>query len=167
MSMEVKKVKYDIIVMMILMIVCVLFYFIFIPGQIRLSGAWNGNTSFSSRTFPYISVITIFIVSSISLIKSIVTIKKHKSEISLEAKAKYTFNKKTIYHFFMPFIVYLIILAYGILFMKIGYIFATLIVPPILLFVLGCKRWQIYSYVYGFAAIMYLIFKIVLKVPMP
>lgn len=167
--MEIKKTKQDIVTMTILMVVCALFYFIFIPNQIRLSSAWSGNISFTSRTFPYALSVALFIVSGIGLVNAIVSFLKLKKTVKSEEKTgeKRQTDMKAFLKIAMPFIVYTLILAYSILFDKIGFIYSTLIVPPILIFVLGCRKWQLYLATYGFAAVVYVVFKIILSIPIP
>ena len=65
----------------------------------------------------------------------------------------------------MPFIVFALVLLYAVLFMMIGFIPATLVVPPVILFVIGCRKWHYYPIYYVFAALMYLLFRYILLVP--
>ena len=56
-------------------------------------------------------------------------------------------------------------LVYAVLFIQIGFIPATVIVPPVILFAVGCRKWSYYGIYYAFAAVMYLLFRYVLLVP--
>lgn len=167
--MDIKKTKQDIVTMIILMIVSALFYFIFIPGQIRLSSVWSGSIPFSSRSFPYILSVGLFIVAGVGLANAIVSLIKLKKIMKLEEKTieNRRTDKKAIIKLVMPFIVYALILIYAILFKQIGYIYSTLIIPPILIFILGSKKWQFYLFTYIFAAVVYVVFKLILNIPIP
>lgn len=66
---------------------------------------------------------------------------------------------------FIPFIIFALILVYAVLFIQIGFIPATVIVPPVILFAVGCRKWSYYGIYYAFAAVMYLLFRCVLLVP--
>ena len=43
---------------------------------------------------------------------------------------------------FIPFIIFVLILVYAVLFIQIGFIPATVIVPPVILFAVGCRKWS-------------------------
>lgn len=165
--MELKKIKRDMISMSLLMVISVLFYFKWIPEQIRVSSLWSGSTGFSSRTFPNALMIALFVVSAIGLIHSILQYRsiargKQNNEEAGENPPHSEWKK-----ILTPMLVFVLILLYCILFREFGFIVATILVPPILLFVLNCKNWKYYLIVYVFAAILYIMFKIILKVPLP
>lgn len=166
--MEIRKLKLDIVVMAILMILSLFFYFLFIPNQIRLSAMFTGNTSFSSRTFPNIVAIAVFIVASIGLIKAVIGLAEHRRAVPPEVTLPKNRpgSNKAIIRQMIPFIVYALIVVYCILFEVIGYIYATLIIPPLLMFVIGCRKRRYYLYMYAFGALLYLVFKVGLRIPM-
>jgi len=165
--MEIKKVRQDIVVMAFIMIVSALFYTYFIPSQIRLSSAWSGNTSFSSRTFPYVLAAGMFIVSSIGFLKALISyIKLKKTAETVKTNAQEKTGQK-ILEKAMPFIIYALIIVYIILFNKIGFILSTLIMTPLMMFLLRCRNWRYYLYVYAFEAVVYVIFIAVFKIPLP
>jgi hypothetical protein len=60
----------------------------------------------------------------------------------------------------------LLVILYGYLFSAMGYIIATIIVPPLFLLIMKCRKWQYYLALYGFATIVYLVFKFVLRIPL-
>ncbi len=165
--MEAKKLKKDIISLTILAIVCLWFYFIFIPEQIPLSSAASGNITFTSRTFPYILAVFIFIMAGIGLIQSIFKFLAYRKDIAKEEVKEKAIDKGELLQKIIPYFIYIIIFAYGVMFKKFGFIFATLIIIPIMLIALKCKDWKIYLYVYAFAIVLYLVFKLVLRVPLP
>ena len=153
--------------MLTLMIVSALFYFKFIPEQIRISSLWSGSTSFSSRTFPNLLVLTLFGVSSIGFLRALWQLRQIKTGTAGERPERRPFTPAGVVNFLTPVIVLGIILLYCVLFKSIGYIWASVLVPPVLLLVLNCRRWQYYAVVYAFSAILYVIFKLVLLVPLP
>ena len=71
----------------------------------------------------------------------------------------------TVVFFLSAYIVFLLVLLYGILFAKLGFIAATAIVPPVILLVIGCRKWHYYLIYYAFAAALYALFKYLLLVP--
>ena len=161
--MDLKKNWRDIITMSILMIISVMLYFVFIPTEIPLRSSWSGDVVFNSRTFPNILAISLFVVSFIGLlggIKKIIRLKVSEAEIKKETNG----NRFAV---FIPFVVFALAILYGVLFIQIGYIGATIIVPPIIMFILKCRKWQYYFYVYVFAALIYVMFEYVLLVPLP
>lgn len=168
--METKKLKLDIIVMTILMILSGLFYYFFIPAQIPLSAMFTGNTSFSSRTFPNVIAVALFAIAGLSLVKSISgLVKARRSQVPSVEKAGGTGPRgvAAILPRVIPYIVYLLIVLYCFLFEAIGYVAATIIVPPFLMLLLGCRNWKYYAYMYAFGALLYMIFKLGLRIPMP
>ncbi len=65
----------------------------------------------------------------------------------------------------IPLGVFALALVYALLFKYIGFIPATILVPPVLLLLLGCRKWYFYAAVYVFSAVMYAVFRFVLLVP--
>lgn len=167
--MEIKKLKQDIVVMTILMLLSASFYFIFIPNQIRLSSMFTGNTSFSSRTFPNSMAIAIFSVAGLGLVKALMGLVKHKKAKVPEGNLPESgrMDKNALIQHGIPYFVYILIVVYCILFEVIGYVFATLIVPPLLMYAIGCRKPRFYGYMYAFGVVLYLVFKVGLRIPMP
>lgn len=162
--MEAKKARGDIILYSVLAIVSIIFYKWIIPSQIYLSKTASAET-FSPDTFPN-AVSVLFILASLSGL--ILAIFRYYKAVQTEGKPKRdTVHKTTreIIGSFMPFIVFALVLLYAVLFMCIGFIPATLIIPPVILFVIGCRKWHYYPIYYVFAALMYLLFRYILLVP--
>ena len=64
-------------------------------------------------------------------------------------------------------IIFALCVIYAVLFSMIGYIAATLIVPPIMLLVLGNRKWQHYVSVYAVGAAIYVVFVYLLQIRLP
>ncbi len=159
-----KQLKKDLFIYALFLILSVIFYFIVIPNEIVLRSSWGGEVSFTSRTFPYLIFIIVGASSLIGLITTFLKIKqKHKDGIEKETKETFL---TVINNIKMPVVFMLLIILYGFLFDKTGYLIATLIVPSLFLAVMKCRKWQYYVILYGFAIIVYLIFRFVLRIPL-
>ena len=133
-----------------------------IPKFIKLTDM-QAAESFTARTFPTIIAWGILFFSVIGLMSAIVRyISVRKEEGPIEHSKE---NKEKIIDILFPYIMYVLILIYGILFQNFGYIISTAIVPPIMLFSMKCRKWYMYVALYVFAALVYVLFKFVLKVP--
>jgi putative tricarboxylic transport membrane protein len=165
--MDIKKAKQDIVVMAVIMIVSALFYFSFIPGQIPMSAAWSGRTSFSSRTFPYVLAVGMFIASGVGFAKAFISYVKLKKAALAEITSTQKKTGRITLEKAIPFIIYALILVYIVLLSKIGFILSTIIMPPLMMLMLGCMKWRYYIYVYAFAAVVYVIFTVLFKIPLP
>lgn len=163
--MELKKAKNDFGLMLVLFVLSVLFFTVIIPGQIPLKSVWGADTTFTSRTFPNLLSIGMIIMSVIGMISSgvkIYRLKKLSTQSDQPDDAREPVFKRMI-----PYIAFLLILLYGVLFAKIGYIGATILVPPLLLYILGCRKKSYYLVVYIFAVVVYVLFRFVLQVVVP
>lgn len=162
--MEAKKARGDIILYAVLTVAGVIFYIFVIPGQIYMSKT-AGAEAFSPDTFP--NAVTILFVLA-SLCGLALSISRYSLAVKREGKPGKNAvprTRKEIIGEFMPFIVFALVLVYAVLFMKVGFIFATAVIPPVILFVIGCRTWRYYPIYYVFAAFMYLLFRSILMVP--
>lgn len=164
---KLKKQVQDMVVMAVLMAAGAAFYYVFIPSQIRLRAAMGGATNFSSRTFPNLLMIALFAVALIGLSKAVVGYVRLKRALSAETAPPPAAPPGGLFRVLVPYIAYAVIVAYCVLFRQIGYIFATLIVPPALMLLLGCRKWWLYLSTYAFAAVIYVVFKVLMNVPLP
>jgi len=154
------KLKRDFISYLIVFILALFLWFIAIPQQIVLRNSWSGDVAFTSRTFPNLLTIGFGIVSVLGMISTAWKYRALKEEDT-------PVEKHSLQWKITPWLVFAIIVVYAILFSEIGYIISSAIVCPILLFVLDCRNWKYYVTVYAFAAAMYVIFRIILLVPLP
>lgn len=159
-----KLLRKDLMIYILFIIVSILFYFVVIPNEIVLRNSWGGDVSFTSRTFPYLIFI---IIGSSSVIGAITTVFKMRriSQENSEKDVRGTFVS-LIHTLKAPVIFMLLIIAYGLLFGKYGFILATIIVPPLFLLLMKCRKWQYYIAMYGFATIVYVVFKFLLRIPL-
>lgn len=166
--MKLKKVREDIVVMLVLLAVSIYFLLSGINAQIPESPAARGQL-FTPRTFPRLCISVIALCSFAGAVKNIrkyISLKKH-NDIGEPVRRWGDLSRKEIIGQIMPLICFALCAIYALIFSKFGFIIATIIVPPILLFIMGCRKWQHYLCVYGFCAAMYAIFVFVLKVNLP
>lgn len=133
-----------------------------IPSQIKVT-AMMESESFTPRTFPYLVVGGLLVVSVIGFLNNLTAYIQARKEEGVVEKVKKTKAewKKELF----PYFIFALIVLYGVLFNLLGIVIATLIVPPVILWFLRCRKWQMYVVFYVFAAIVYLLFTQVLLVP--
>lgn len=162
--MEAKKARGDIILYGILTVAGIVFYKWIIPMQIYVSKAASAE-AFSPDTFPNAATILFTVAALIGFVYAIFCYWK---AVKAEGKPEKTGEKMTRREFvgiFIPFIVFGLVILYAVLFSVIGFIPATIIVPPVILLVIGCRKWSYYAIYYVFAAVMYCLFRYILMVP--
>ena len=160
------------IVYAILIIANIVFYFFIIPSQVTIAGSAKLE-KFSPDTFPRFVTIVFFISAMLGLLNSFRLYRRADDNESTDGETAtdepittsegHNISRKLAV--FIPYIVFALTLLYGILFAKFGVIIATIIVPPIVLFVIGCKKWHYYVIVYVFAIALFVLFKYLLLVP--
>lgn len=149
----------------VIAIIGCLLYFYLIPTQIPQRSSWSGDVVFSSRTFPNIIAIVMMVTAAIGAVKEILAAVKTRPEEG-EADSGNTTAREARQALLVA-LFYGIILAYAVLFSHAGYLVATAIMIPAVLWLMGSRKpWQ-YIAVYGFAAIIYAVFRFLLKVPLP
>ena len=133
-----------------------------IPGQIKVT-AMMQSEAFTPRTWPYLIVFALLGVSVVGFINNLTQYLRLRKEEGVAEKAKKTKEewKKELF----PYLIFALIVVYGVLFNLFGIIAATVIVPPIILWCLRCRKWQMYVVFYVFASVIYLLFTQVLMVP--
>ena len=161
--MEGKNIKADTILGVIFLLLSLWIIFAAIPSEVNLSATWSTiDSGVNSRTFPFFAAT---VMGCAALVQLIITIRKY---VILRKRNQRPDDGKIIWRNELRAIaVFLACILYGILFIKIGYIFATIIVPPIVLFILGDRKWQHYGVVYGVGTVMYFIFQFLLKIRLP
>ena len=162
--MEAKKARGDIILYGILTVAGFVFYKWIIPTQIYMSKAASAE-AFSPDTFPNAATILFTAAAFVGFVYAIYRYFKAVKAEGKPDKSKEKLTKREFIGIFIPFIVFALVVLYAILFSKIGFIPATIIIPPIILFVIGCRKWNYYVIYYIFAAVMYCLFRYVLMVP--
>ena len=159
-----KKIIRDIILYMIFVVLLILFYIFIIPSQIKISIAAKAD-SFSPDTFPRLITRVMIFVSSVGLVYSVVRLILNIKQYGRAEKNIGSLTKERIIQTIIPFIVVMLILLYIICFDKIGFILSTAIFPPLILYVIRGRNWKHYLIYFCFAALMYLLFKYIMLVP--
>ncbi|MDL2247766.1 tripartite tricarboxylate transporter TctB family protein [Bacteroides sp. OttesenSCG-928-J23] len=162
--MEAKKARGDIVLYAVLTAAGAVFYKWIIPTQIYISKTASAE-AFSPDTFPN-AVTTLFVLASLAGL--ILSIFRYSGAVKREGrpeKSQKVWTARDCIGVAMPFIVFGLIVVYAMLFNAVGFILATAIVPPVILFVIGCRKWHYYAIYYGFVTLMYLLFRLVLMVP--
>ena len=111
--MEIKRTRTDFWVMLILFVLSIIFYFVIIPAQIPARSSWGTDAQFTSRTFPQILAVVLAISSFCGVISNGWKLAKLKKE---EAPVSEKKDAVQILQVLFPYLVFLLILAYGILF---------------------------------------------------
>jgi len=163
--MDTKRLRTDIIIYALLLIACAALYFWITPAQVVVNLNLAGSTDFTPQTFPNLLTGCIAIAAAIGLVTSIVKYVKLRQPGGTGEKAP--FGRHEVLTLLLPYLTFVIIIVYSVLFEHLGYIWATLIVPPIMMLLFGCRKWYFYAAVYGFSALMYVLFRFVLNVPLP
>ena len=158
-----KKTKKDMLSMLVFMILCAVTYFVFIPTQIKLAENAEG---FNNRTFPQFTMIVIFLAATAGFVRAFRHYREEMKNGAEESKETFRWASQL-----RPYIGFLIILAYALLFHYIsiqwrgfGFIIGTAVFIPVFLLFIRCRKWQYYAAAYAFAAGMYLIFRFILRV---
>lgn len=163
--MDKKKCRDDMIWNIILVVAAILFYIFVIPSQIRIvKGAEND--IFSPDTFPKLLTGIFIICGTINVINGMIQYIRSARGNKFTVKQKSMRSYSDIYITIIPILIFVISIAYVILFKHIGFIWATLLIPPVVLLLLKCRKLLFYVITYLFAALMYSLFRFVLHVPL-
>lgn len=144
--------------------------FVLIPAQVTVT-ARAAADPFTPATFPNLLGSVIAIAAVIGFIEAFFKFRAAKSALT-EAEiqtmnTKHVRTKEEWVNLFIPYLFYILVLIYAYLFSNLGFIIATIIAPAAMLLLLGCKKPLYHGVVYAFLAFVYVIFRFVLKVPLP
>lgn len=157
--------KRDLIVYSILLAAALIVYFWVIPNQIYLSSSAAAE-SFSPDTFPRFAVIIFFIAALGGLVNALrLYVGERRKAVEQKKEEVQSRTKRELFAEAIPYLVFGLVLLYGILFAKIGFIPATVVIPPLVLVLIGCRKWHYYGIFYIFTGILYLLFRYILLVP--
>lgn len=160
--MKQEKAKKDMLLMVFLMILSLILMIWIIPSQIKVT-AMMESESFTPRTWPYMIVFALLVVSVVGFINNLTQyLRLRKEEGAVEKRTR---SKEDWARVFFPYLIFTLIVIYGVLFNLFGIVVATVIVPPIILWCLRCRKWQMYAAFYAFSAVVYLLFTKLLLVP--
>lgn len=155
------KIKKSMIASAALIVFSLLMIFYAIPTQISSSSVLGGSTSaVDSRFFPYLTCIFIGGIAAIELIVAILQYVKEKKA----AEANTVAAAEPATSDLKAWIVFALFVLYAIAFNQFGFIISSAIFPPIVLFVLGSRKWQHYVAYYVVAALTYVLFVYALNV---
>lgn len=134
--------------------------FYIIPAQIKVS-AFGGSGGVNSRSFPQLAAWIILIPAILLAVTSgFQLLKMGKAEKQAKSSIRWRDELRAIGLIALFFL-------YAVLFNFVGYIVATIIVPPLVLLLLGSRNWKHYTAVYGVGIAVYILFKFVMQVPLP
>ena len=166
---EYRKARENVAVMAVCTALSLLVVFYIIPVLIKVPAAAKKDV-FTPQTFPYFCGVIMLLCSAAGTVKAVVQFQRARAAaveagtIHEKPAPKTTHERITA---FIPWIVYALVVLYGLGINRIGFILPTLVMIPVILTLLGCRKWQWYLYVYLFAAAMWAIFKFVLHVQLP
>ena len=162
-----KKNQQDMIIMLVLMVLSAITYLIFIPSQIKLAT----DASFNNRTFPQFTIIVVFLAATGGFLEALFRYLRARQTAAPGAEAG--LKKADLRSNLLPLAGFAVILAYALVFHYLsywvrgfGFIIATAIFIPVFLLMTRCKNWRYYVAAYCFAAVMYLVFRFILNVPL-
>ncbi len=162
--MERTKILKDMAMWGFFLILGILLIAVIIPSQIAVS-PMLAKEYITPRTFPNALSVALIVVSVIGIVSSgmkYAKLPKEEREAKTEKK-----SKEQLYDQFFPYIIFALVLLYGLIFKHLGFIVATVFIPPVILFLLNCRKVYVYAALYGFAALIYVVFTFVLHVPLP
>lgn len=153
---------------LILSICCIvaglLFYGIVIPAQIRIvQGAQN--EVFSPDTFPRLLTMVFILCGAVNALNAGIRLSRAKKQEDTGKEEKVP-QAKGLYPVLIPYLVFGAAVLYVVLFQQFGFLCATILVPPLVLALLKCRKWYFYLITYLFAALMYAVFRLALQVPL-
>lgn len=163
--MKAKNAKRDIILYICLAIASLVVYYWIIPTQIHMNSTAK-QEAFNPDTFPRFITIVFFlacVAGAANAARMYMQARKEEGPPEKRPRAKRT--AREVVTALMPYIIFLLTLCYGILFKVIGFVPATAIMMPVILLVIGCKKWHYYVIVLAVAAALYALFRFVLHVP--
>jgi hypothetical protein len=166
--MDIKKARRNFFVMLFFLAICILLFAYVIPVEIPVPNAAQGQP-FTPQTFPYLLASGLLICTVIGLIQygiEYLQIRRAMAAANLKEE-KQPLDKKRILESIFAYLMYGLMVIYGLMFSHFGFIISTLIIPPLFLIILKDRKWYHYLIFYAFAAVMYIVFRVILKVQLP
>lgn len=134
-------------------------WFYLIPEGVTAQSAFAADTGVSSRTFPYVTAALIGGLSVVQFIVGLTRLALTRKKDGRRGSSEWYLTGEI-----RSALVFVLFVAFVVVFRYVGTIPAMIIVPPFILFVMGSRSWAHYLSVYGFMAAMYLVFRYVLRV---
>lgn len=165
-----RKAREELLVMLVCTVLVLTLMLYIIPVLIKVPAAALKDDAFTPRTFPYFLGWIMCICVLVGDIKVGVQFAKARKEALANGCLKEKDAPKTAHEkitAFIPWIVYAMVVLYGVGINTLGFIIPTIVMIPAVLLLLHCRKWQYYLYVYAFAAAIWTIFRFVLHVQLP
>ena len=160
--MKQKKALTDMLLMLFFMVFAAVAIWYVIPSQIKVTAVMEKEVM-SPRTVPYLAAGGVLLVSAIGFVSNLAAwLKARREEGPMERERK---TREQWADALLPYGIFALIVVYGLLFKTFGIVAASLIVPPVILFLLRCRKWYMYLILYAFFGLMYALFTLVLHVP--
>ena len=103
-----------------------------------------------SRFFPYLTTALIGVLALAELMSSSIKyLRLRKEETGRDAVAE---------NIPRALVLFVLFLVYAVMFQYWGFIAATVCIPPIVMFIMGSRKWYHYVSFYGVAAVTYFLF---------
>lgn len=161
--MEKKRLKENLVCAFVFLILSIYLIASAIPGQIAAGkGLAAVGQGADSRTFPYFAAWVMGVAALGEILSNVYRYRTSAQEEDGDGhrKAEWGWELRAL-------AVFGLCLVYAILFDIIGYLPATFLVPPVVLYVMGSRKWQHYLCVYAVAIAVYVVFRYVLNVQVP
>ncbi|WP_409967393.1 tripartite tricarboxylate transporter TctB family protein [Bengtsoniella intestinalis] len=160
-----KKIQQDLISGTIVAVFSAIMIMYIIPLGISVTSFGEGaSMGINSQTFPLVATYFMLIASCVLIVSSGLKLLKLKKEHPEEFKVK---NKPRWKDELRTAILVCLCVLYAILFSTVGYVIATLIIPPCMLLLMGSRDWKHYVSVYCVGIVIYVIFKFIMGIPLP
>lgn len=160
-----KRYRKDIVLSVGCVVAAVLFYLYIIPAQIRIVQG-SQNEVFSPDTFPRLLTIVFIVCAVVNALSSALRLAKARREEKRKEEQEKALPRNGLYPMLIPYLMFAVAVLYVFLFQRLGFLWATIIVPPLILLLLKCRKWYFYVITYLFAALMYALFRLALQVPL-
>lgn len=152
--MKQNKLKRDMVSSAVMLAFCLWMLLYAIPTQVPISASQSAtHATLTGRSFPYLAAALICAASALLFLSATISYIKLRRQ---EEKAKsgpiqWRSELRALGVLALCFV-------YGVLFVRFGFILATVIVPPCILLVLGSRNWKHYLSVYVACIVIFLLF---------
>lgn len=155
--MEKRKLRNNIIASAMFMAFSAYMIFFAIAREISVKKMLGSSmASIDSRYFPYLTTIVIGVLALVEFVAALTKYLRLGREDA--ARDDQPTNMTRALLMFGLFVLYTVMFRYW------GFIAATVVVPPVVLFIMGSRKWYHYASFYGVAAVTYVLFVHALQV---
>lgn len=155
------EIKRDIGIMSVLIVLCAIFYFLVIPAQISESSIYSGDIWVNSQTYPKMVAIATTFVATLELVRNALKLRKLPKEEAPVEKDPDAPAFKTVA--LTTGGLYVLYVAYALLFNFVGFAIPTLLILPAILYVLGVRKPKNYMIILVFSFSIFVIFRYLLS----